>query len=105
MRRVFLLRRMFAPAIAWLLLSGAVVPGQQQPPQAPASIRVRIAMVPVDVRIVDRQGNPVTDQLVPLDRRQFVTSGRVYQAGQYGRQIEDIKLTLKPPRPISGVRA
>jgi VWFA-related protein len=56
---MFSLRRLFAPAIAWLLLSCALALGQQ--PQAPPSIRVRIAMVPVDVRIIDRQGNPVTD--------------------------------------------
>ena len=75
--------RIFQSAIGWLLLlSGAVVLGQQ-PPQAPASIRVRVAMVPVDVRIVDRQGNPVTDLKqedftlledgVPQDIRHFST--------------------------------
>ena len=35
---------------------------------------------------------------MPLDRRQFVTSSRVYEAGKYQRQIEDIKLTLKQPK-------
>jgi VWFA-related protein len=54
-----------AGVLAALLLCGAVTLAQQ-PPQVPPSIRVRIAMVPVDVRIVDRQGNPVTD-LKPED--------------------------------------
>jgi VWFA-related protein len=53
-------RRRLAAVTAWLLLTGAAAPAQQLP-QAPDPIRVRVAMVPVDVRIVDRQGNPVTD--------------------------------------------
>ena len=54
------------------------------------------------VTILYRRGFYASDQIVPLDRRQFVTSGRVYRAGQYDRTIEDIKLTLKPPR-LAGV--
>ena len=73
---------MSAPVIACLLMSGSVAFAQQSP-QAPAPIRVRVAMVPVDVRIVDRQGNPVTDLKqedftlledgVPQDIRHFST--------------------------------
>ena len=81
MRRMLLRRRLFVPAIA-LLLTGAGALAQQ-PPQTLPSVRVRIAMVPVDVRIVDRQGNPVTDLKqedftlledgVPQDIRHFST--------------------------------
>ena len=73
----------FTPALGWLLFLSGAVPLGQQPPQAPPTIRVRVAMVPVDVRIVDREGNPVTDLKqedftlfedgVPQDIRHFST--------------------------------
>jgi VWFA-related protein len=50
------------------------------------------------VTVLYRHGFYASEQLVPLDRREFVTSARVYRAGQYASAIEDIKLTLKPPR-------
>jgi VWFA-related protein len=34
--------------------------------------------------------------LEPLDRRQMVTSNRVYAAGQYHRTIEDIRVSVQP---------
>jgi VWFA-related protein len=50
------------------------------------------------VTVLYRHGFYATEELVPLDRRQFVTSSRVYEAGRYARPIEDIKLTLKQPK-------
>ena len=34
---------------------------QQQPQQVPGAIRSQITMVPVDIRVLDRNGRPVTD--------------------------------------------
>jgi VWFA-related protein len=46
--------------VAWTLIASlAVHAGRQQPP--PASFRSRITIVPIDVRVLDRNGKPVTD--------------------------------------------
>ena len=42
--------------------------GAQQPPQAPGTIRSGITVVPLDVRVIDGRGNPVTD----LTRDDFI---------------------------------
>ena len=46
-----------------LLLLAAALAAQQQPPpkDAPQTFRTRVTVVPVDVRIVDRSGKPITD--------------------------------------------
>jgi hypothetical protein len=54
------------------------------------------------VTVLYRHGFYATEQLVPIDRRQFVTSSRVYAAGKYAPRIEDIKLTLKQPKVAEG---
>ena len=50
---------MKAVVTAGLVLSVAAAAAAQQP-QIPGAFRSRITMVPVDVRVVDRQGRPVT---------------------------------------------
>jgi hypothetical protein len=47
---------MIRPA-AVALLSLMMTPAQQAPP----TIRSRTTLVPVDVRVVDAKGNPITD--------------------------------------------
>ena len=48
----------YGPALAALTLLTLTAFAQE--PQPP-SIRTRITMVPIDVRVVDRDGKPVTD--------------------------------------------
>lgn len=55
-----------AVPVAWFvtLACAAIIHGQTQAapaPQQPPSFRSRITMVPIDVRVVDRDGKPVTD--------------------------------------------
>jgi VWFA-related protein len=40
---------------------GTMVPLAQQPPRVPGTFRSSIALVPVDVRVLDRNGKPITD--------------------------------------------
>ena len=49
------------------------------------------------VTVLHRRGYFATNQLVPLDRRQFITSRRMTAAGQYTGVVRDIEVTLKPP--------
>jgi VWFA-related protein len=44
-----------------------------------------------------RHGYYASETLVPLDRREFVTVGRITDAGRYGGLVTDIPVTLKPP--------
>ena len=60
--------------------------------------KVTVTVKRPGVTVLYRHGFYATEQLVPIDRRQFVTTGRVYQAGHYRGTIEDIKLTVKPPK-------
>ena len=46
------------PAVM-LLVSPVLVADAQQ--QVPGAIRSRVVLVPIDVRVIDEQGNPVTD--------------------------------------------
>jgi VWFA-related protein len=48
-----------------------------------------------DVRVMYRQGYFATNQIVPLDRRQFVTSGRIDAAARYGGVVDHLKVTVK----------
>ena len=47
------------------------------------------------VKVASRRGYFATDQIVPFDRRQFLTHLRIGWAGYYPGTIEDITLTLK----------
>jgi len=49
------------------------------------------------VTVLYRRGYYASDQLVPLDRRQFVTYNRITAAGRYSGVVKDIQVTLKPP--------
>jgi VWFA-related protein len=51
-------------AVAAASLCAAALTAQQAPPQKPAdqpTFRSRVTMVPIDVRVVDSSGNPITD--------------------------------------------
>ena len=55
-------RLAFPGCLAVLLAAVGVTAGSQSPqPAASAQFRGGVLVVPVDVRVVDRQGNPVTD--------------------------------------------
>src|SRR5688500_9756692 len=56
-------------------------------------IEVRVNRPGVTVQV--RGGYFGNDQLVPFDRRRFLTHSRVSQAGYYSKPIEDIRVTLK----------
>ena len=60
--------------LGWLI---AVAEGQQQPPP---SFRSQVTVVPIDVRVLDRDGNPITD----LTQADFtITENSVPQAIRY----------------------
>jgi VWFA-related protein len=55
-------RSVFPPVLGALLAAvGVTVASQSPQPAAPPQFRGGVLVVPVDVRVVDRQGNPVTD--------------------------------------------
>lgn len=56
-------------------------------------IDVRVARP--DVTVAVRRGYFATDQLVPFDRRQFLTHSRVATAAEHSRPITDIRLEVK----------
>jgi len=58
-------------------------------------IRVRVNRP--GVTVLYRQGYFATPQLVPLDRREFITVNRLIAAGRYDKPIEDIKVTMATP--------
>lgn len=47
--------------LAILVVTPAVLAQQGAPTQVPGAIRSRVVLVPVDVRVIDRNGDPVTD--------------------------------------------
>ena len=59
--------------------------------------RIEVRVKRTGATVLSRQGHYSTPQLVPLDRRQFITFNRMTAAGRYQGTIEDIKLTLNPP--------
>jgi VWFA-related protein len=79
-------------AIVLALSAAATTPGvgQQPAPQVPGTFRTRITLVPVDVRVLDRNGKPVTDLKrddftlledgVPQDIRHFSHQGLTPEA-------------------------
>ncbi len=56
--------------ITFACIFGLPLSAQQQPQQVPGAIRSQITMVPVDVRVLDRNGRPVTD----LTQADFIVS-------------------------------
>lgn len=67
-------------ALTALLLAVGTV-GSAQQPQLPGAFKSRITLVPVDVRVVDRQGRPVTD-LTRADFELF-EDGRLQDIGAF----------------------
>lgn len=62
--------------------------------------RIRKIAVKVNrpgVTVVYRRSYYGTRQLVPLDRREFLTHNRILAAGTYTGEIKDIEVTLMPP--------
>ncbi len=59
--------------------------------------RIEIKVKRAGVTVLYRQGYYATPQLVPLDRRQFITFNRMTAAGRYEGAIEDIKVALNAP--------
>lgn len=59
--------------------------------------RIQIKVNRPGATVFHRQGYYATPQVVPLDRRQFITITRLTAAGTYSEPIEDITVTLKPP--------
>ena len=57
--------------------------------------RVKVKVNRRDVTVLVRGGYFAREQLVPFDRRQFMTYNRVVSAGGYGEEIGDIGLQLK----------
>jgi hypothetical protein len=57
--------------------------------------RVKVKVNRRGVTVLVRGGYFAREQLVPFDRRQFMTYNRVVSAGGYGEEINDIGLQLK----------
>ena len=57
--------------------------------------RVKVKVNRRDVTVLVRGGYFAREQLVPFDRRQFMTYNRVVSAGGYAEEINDIALQLK----------
>lgn len=78
---------------AGLILCAAVVCAQQQ---IPGAFKSRITMVPVDVRVIDRAGRPVTD----LTRADFqiLEDGRPQEIGAF----EHVVLSAEAASPATG---
>lgn len=72
---------------------------QQPPQQVPGAIRSKVVLVPVDVRVLDRQGNPITD----LAQSDFTVleDGRPQQIGHFATQAFDaLAPGSLPPEPV-----
>lgn len=76
------LRRAAFGVLSSLVIAAGVF--AQQRPQVPGAIRSKVVLVPVDVRVIDRDGNPVTD----LTQADFTVleDGRLQQIGHFSTQ-------------------
>jgi VWFA-related protein len=59
--------------------------------------RIQLKVNRPGATVLYRQGYYATPQLVPLDRRQFLTINRLTTAAAYDDDIRDITVALKPP--------
>ena len=75
-------RRAVLGVLSSLVIAAGVF--AQQLPQVPGAIRSRVVLVPVDVRLIDKDGNPVTD----LTQADFTVleDGRLQQVGHFSTQ-------------------
>lgn len=75
-------RRAALAAVSLFVIAVGVA--AQQRPQVPGAIRSKVVLVPVDVRVIDRDGNPVTD----LTQADFTVleDGRSQQIGHFSTQ-------------------
>lgn len=80
--------------------TGALVLAQSTQPAVPPQFRGGIQVVPVDVRVIDRQGNPVTD----LKESDFtiIENGRPQPLNHFS--TVDLSLPIGP-RPLAGPQA
>ena len=84
--------------VAVLILAGAFDPIAAQDPQTPQTFRGRTLLVPVDVRVIDRTGKPVTD----LTQQDFVVleNGRIQKVSHFQTQ----SLEARPVEAATPVR-
>jgi VWFA-related protein len=84
------------PIVGAILLGLGIIhlSAQAQGLQTPSTIRSRTTLVPVDVRVVDERGNPVTD----LTRDDFIVEedGRVQEVRAF------VRYALTPEAPLPG---
>lgn len=75
-------RRLAVAVLSAFVIAAGVF--AQQPAQVPGAIRSKIVLVPVDVRVIDRNGNPVTD----LTEKDFTVleDGVPQQVGHFSTQ-------------------
>jgi VWFA-related protein len=78
--------------VAGLAVGGAIAAAAQEP-QTPQTFRGRTLLVPVDVRVLDRTGTPITD----LTQRDFV----VLENGVV-QKISHFQTQALEPRPVEG---
>jgi hypothetical protein len=64
--------------------------------------RVTVKVNRPNVRMMHRQGYFATDRLVPMDRREFVTSSRIEAASQYVGIIDHLKVTVSDTAVAGG---
>jgi VWFA-related protein len=79
-----------------------------EPANATRDGRFRDVVVKVnrtDLRVMSRQGYYASEQIVPLDRRQFLTHSRINAAARYDRIVDHIKVTLGRPSVGGGTGA
>ena len=85
-----------AAAVIALLITAAPLSGQSPTRQVPGTIRSGIAVVPVDVRVLDRDGKPITD----LKQDDFT----LFEDGVPQSILQFASQALTPQEPVADVR-